>query len=46
MMIVSLGEKELVIGEAIEIEFNTGSWTIFEKKEQDKYYLRAIIDFR
>ncbi len=45
MMIVSLGEKELVIGEAIEIEFNTGSWTIFEK-EQDKYYLRAIIDFR
>jgi len=45
MMIFSLGEKELVIGEAIEIEFNTGSWTIFEK-EQDKYYLRVIIDFR
>lgn len=43
-MIFALGEKEIALTESI-VDYNVGDWAIFEKYD-NKYFLRAIMDFR
>lgn len=43
-MLFDLSGKEFALVESFD-DYNTGNWAVFEKIE-DKYYLRAIVEFR